>query len=143
MQISVYSTITSGLPFTALATPVPEAQNLGAASRSQISGNPFGSRMPWVYNLDLSISKSLMIKRLPLIVQLNALNVLNLQQIQNIYAATASATDDGYLSSPVGQQEIAREQNAQSFVEFYNLKLNNPNHFGAPRMISLTLRTSF
>lgn len=143
VQISVYSTITSGLPFTALATPVPEAQNLGAASRSQISGNPFGSRMPWVYNLDLSISKSLMIKRLPLVVQLNALNILNLQQVQNIYAATASATDDGYLSSPVGQQEIAREQNAQSFVEFYNLKLNNPNHFGAPRVISLTLRTSF
>lgn len=66
-----------------------------------------------------------------------------MQRIQNIYAATASPTDDGYLSSPVGQQEIAREQNAQSFVEFYNLKLNILIHFGAPRMISITLHTSF
>ena len=142
-QLNIYSNTTSGLPFTAYATPVPEAQNLGTVSRSQIKGNPFGSRMPWNYNVDLSVSKVLLFRSKPVVLQLNVLNVLNIQNIQNVYAATASATNDGYLSSPVGQQEIAREQNAISFVQNYNLKLNNPNHFGAPRTISLTLRTSF
>ena len=143
MQANVIANAQSGSPFTAIVNAVPEAQNLGTVSRSQIKGNPFGSRMPWNYNVDMSISKSLIRNGKPVTFQLNVLNLLNLVQVYNVYAATASATNDGYLSSPVGKQTVQREQNAQSFVQYYNLKLNNPSHFGSPRMISLTIRTSF
>jgi len=143
MRVNLFANTQSGTPYTALVNAIPEAQNLGTVSRSQIKGNPFGSRLPWNCTMDMSISKAAIIKNQPIIFQLNILNLLNLINLYGVYAATSSATDDGYLSSPKGQQEIAREQNAQAFVEYYNLKQNNPIHFGAPRTISLTVRTTF
>lgn len=142
MSIGLFARTQSGSPYTAIATAIPEAQNLGTSSRSQIKGNPFGSRMPWNYSLDLSVSKTVALGKQPFVFQLNALNVLNIMNVYSVYPYSSSATDDGYLASPLGQQKVRNELNAQSFVNYYNLKQNNPNNFGNPRMISLTIRTS-
>jgi hypothetical protein len=142
-NLSIFGNAQSGTPFTALANAIPEAQSLGVASRSQIEGNPFGSRMPWNYNFDVALSKSFKLKDRPFILQLNARNLLNLTNVYNVYAHSSSASDDGYLSSPQGQQQVRNELNAQSFVYYYNLKQNSPNNFGAPRNISLTIRSTF
>jgi len=143
MRLNVFANMQSGTPYTALVTAIPEAQNLGTASRSQIKGNPFGSRMPWNSTLDLSISKLVFVGKSPMTLQLNARNLLNFSNVYNVYAYSNSASDDGYLASPQGQQQVRNELNAQSFVNYYNLKQNNPNNFGAPRMVSLSVRTSF
>ena len=143
MRLNVFANMQSGTPYTALVTAIPEAQNLGTASRSQIKGNPFGSRMPWNSTLDLSISKLVFVGKSPMTLQLNARNLLNFSNVYNVYAYSNSAADDGYLASPQGQQQVRNELNAQSFVNYYNLKQNNPNNFGAPRMVSLSVRTSF
>jgi hypothetical protein len=142
-SLSIFGNAQSGTPFTALANAVPEAQSLGVASRSQIDGNPFGSRMPWNYSLDLALSKSLIVRGKPFVLQVNARNLLNLTNIYNVYAHSASASDDGYLASPQGQQQVKNELNAQSFVYYYNLKQNSPDNFGAPRNLSVTLRSTF
>ena len=142
-SLSIFGNAQSGTPFTALANAVPEAQSLGVASRSQIEGNPFGSRMPWNYTLDLALSKGFRLKEKPFTVQLNARNLLNLTNIYTVYAYSSSASDDGYLASPQGQQQVRNELNAQSFVYYYNLKQNSPNNFGTPRNISITLRSTF
>ncbi|MFT5348986.1 MAG: hypothetical protein ACI9M3_002033, partial [Bacteroidia bacterium] len=73
----------------------------------------------------------------------NALNLLNISKIYNVYAYSSSPSDDGYLSSPQGQQRLNTELSAQSFADYYSLKNNDPGNFGQPRMISLTLRTTF
>ncbi len=144
MVISAYANTQSGTPYTAKLIAVAEAQSLGNASRSPIKGNPFGSRMPWNTNLELSISKSMILKdRQILTFQLSALNILNIQNIYNVYQYSSLANDDGYLTSPQGQQQVSNELNAQSFVNYYSLKQNNPNNFGQPRMINFTVRTSF
>lgn len=143
MLLSIFGNAQSGTPYTALVNAIPEAQSLGTASRSQIKGNPFGSRLPWSYTVDLSISKVLVVRNKPIVVQLNALNLLNISNIYNVYAYSSSPSDDGYLSSPQGIQRLNTEQNAQSFVNYYSLKNNDPGNFGQPRMISLTLRSTF
>ncbi|MEJ6751295.1 MAG: hypothetical protein QNL27_08150 [Bacteroidia bacterium] len=143
MQINIFGNAQSGTPYTALVNAIPEAQSLGSASRSQIKGNPFGSRLPWNYSVDLSISKVFFVRQKPIVAQLNALNLLNISKIYNVYAYSSSPSDDGYLSSPQGQQRLNTELSAQSFADYYSLKNNDPVNFGKPRMISLTLRTTF
>lgn len=143
VNISIFSNTQSGTPYTALITAVPEAQSLGNASRSQIKGNPFGSRMPWNSTIDISVSKGVIVREKPLIFQLSVTNVFNFSNIFNVYPYSSLPTDDGYLSSPQGQQQVSNELNAQSFVNYYSLKQNNPANFGQPRMISLTCRTTF
>jgi hypothetical protein len=142
-RLNVYANTQSGTPFTALVNAIPEAQNLGVVSRSQIKGNPFGSRIPWLSTVDLALSKALRVKSQPVVLQLNVTNIFNLRTVYDVYAYSSSATDDGFLSSPQGQQQIANELNAQSFVDYYSLKQNNPTNFGNPRIVSLTLRTTF
>ncbi|PCJ63845.1 MAG: hypothetical protein COA58_14530 [Bacteroidetes bacterium] len=143
MRLNIFARTQSGTPYTALVTAIPEAQNLGTASRSQIKGNPFGSRLPWNSSIDLSLSKALLVSNKPVVFQLNVRNLFNLTNIYNVYAFSNSASDDGYLASPQGEQRVRNELNAQSFVNYYSLKQNNPNNFGAPRMVSLSIRTSF
>jgi hypothetical protein len=142
--ISAFANTQSGTPYTAKLIAVPEAQSLGNASRSPIKGNPFGSRMPWNSTVDLSISKSMLINnKQVLTLQVSAVNLLNIQNIYNVYQYSSFANDDGYLTSPQGQQQVSNELNAQSFVNYYSLKQNNPSNFGQPRLINFTCRTTF
>jgi len=143
MNLNIFGNSLSGTPYTAYAVAIPEALSLGNAFRSQIEGNPFGSRMPWNYTIDLSLSKTMFVKKKPVIIQLNALNVLNILNVYNVYAYSSQADNDGYLASAQGQQQLRNELNAQSFAYYYSLKQNNPGNFGAPRMLTLTLRTNF
>lgn len=142
-SINVFANAMSGTPYTALLTAIPESQNLGNATRSQIKGNPFGSRMPWNSTFDLSISKIARVGAMSLVIQLNVVNLLNINNIYRVFPYSSLADNDGYLSSPQGQQQIQNELNAQSFVDYYSLKQNNPANYGNPRTISITVRTTF
>ena len=73
-------------------------------------------------------------------------NVLNTQNIASVYRYTGSATDDGFLSSPQGQQTVSALTDLterQAFVDQYTVKLNNPGNYGAPRIIRLGARFNF
>lgn len=142
-NLSLFANTMSGTPYTALQNAVPEAQNLGNASRSQIKGNPFGSRMPWNSTFDLAVSKMARVGVLPLVIQLNVVNVFNIGNVYRVFPFSSLANNDGYLSSPQGQQQIQNELNAQAFVDYYSLKQNNPANYGNPRTINISIRTSF
>ncbi|MEN8731036.1 MAG: carboxypeptidase regulatory-like domain-containing protein [Bacteroidia bacterium] len=143
MRANIFANTLSGTPYTAYAVALPEAVTLGSANRSQIKGNPFGSRMPWNYTIDASISKAFIVKKRAIIVQLNALNVLNIQNVFSVYPFSSQANDDGYLASAQGQQQLRNELNAAAFANYYSLKQNNPQNFGSPRTITLSIRTRF
>lgn len=143
MSINIYYNTQSGSPYTAYINAVPQAQDLGNASRSQVKGNPLGSRLPWNSNLDLSVLKKIKIQDNWFEIQFNALNVLNNLNIFKVYSFSSLPNDDGYLTSPVGIQQINNQVDAQTFTYLYNLKQNNPAHFGAPRTMSITLRANF
>ena len=131
----------SGLPYTATINPV----QLGSNDRAQIKGNPFGSRLPYTYNLNLRIGKSIPLvtrngKRSLLNIYVLVSNALNTKNQVSVYPYTGAANDDGYLSSPTGQQQIASSLNAEAYEAVYRAALQNPGFFRAPRMMQLGLR---
>jgi hypothetical protein len=74
-------------------------------------------------------------------------NVLNTRNVINVYSASGSATNDGYLASERGTQELAQVNaqgfNAQAFLDAYNWALINPGNFTLPRRIFLGAAFSF
>jgi hypothetical protein len=144
----------SGAPFTSYKQAVSEAQaDLGRVQRSQIDGNPYGSRMPWQYKVDMNFSKTFFVTKkqksinksdkYEIKVYLWVQNLLNQKAIDQVYQYTGLASDDGYLSSPQGQQYITEQASRQSFVDLYSTKVNNPYNFTAPRQTRLGIKMSF
>ena len=108
-----------------------------------ITGNINGSRLPWSFRIDATANKMWNFNGGPFSnfeIYLQLLNVLNTQNTLGVYSYTGSPSDDGYLSSPQGQNAIQFQTNAQSFADLYNISLANPGLFSLPRRIRLGLR---
>ena len=52
----------------------------------------------------------------------------------NLYSASGSPSDDGYLVSTDGQEELSQmtEQEQASFIDAYSWRVQNPNNFSQP-----------
>ena len=108
-----------------------------------ITGNINGSRLPWSFRIDATANKMWNFNEGPFSnfeVYVQLLNVLNTQNTLGVYSYTGSPSDDGYLSSPQGQNAIQFQTNAQSFADLYNISLANPGLFSLPRRIRLGIR---
>jgi len=68
---------------------------------------------------------------------------LNNRIVEGVYGYTGLPNDDGYLNSPQGQQYIQEQINQQSFVDLYNVKMNNPANYAIPRLARLGFRMTF
>ena len=53
------------------------------------------------------------------------------------------ANNDGWLSSPQGQQQAENETRTQSYVDLYNAKVDNPYRYSIPRLVRLGLKMNF
>ena len=70
-------------------------------------------------------------------------NLLNTQQIFNVYSYTGSPNDDGYLNSPQGQQNAEAQLSAETFTQLYKMRLDNPYNMAQPRQIKLGVKLNF
>jgi hypothetical protein len=105
-----------------------------------------GSRLPWQSKVDMTANKVWYFgadNRKNFEVYVQVLNVLNQLNVLNVYAFTGSPSDDGYLSSPQGQQGILFTTDAQSFTDLYNIAMVSPFNFSLPRRIRLGVRFGF
>ena len=112
-------------------------------TQTPITGNINGSRLPWSFRVDATANKVWNFKEgafsnVELYVQI--LNAFNTQNILGAYSYTGSPDDDGYLSSPQGQNAIQFQTNAQSFADLYNISLANPGLYSLPRRVRLGVR---
>lgn len=144
----------SGEPYTANSFAIP-AVAVGSATRSPIKGNPFGSRLPWQFRIDANFQKEFNITkknhdessytsptyRFTAFVWVQ--NLLNTRNIRFVYSYTGVSTDDGWLTSPQGQQRVREQTNAQSYIDLYNARVNWPYNFLAPRTIRVGVRMGF
>ena len=142
---AVIFTSLSGLPYTAKVQP----EQIGSTDRAQIKGNPFGSRLPWTYNMNVQLNKGFPIsyakgqKQGILNVFLIVSNVLNTRNVVSVWPFTGQPDDDGFLSSPRGQQAAESQINAESFRTLYSVINENPNFLRAPRYAQLGVRFQF
>ncbi|MCX6291328.1 MAG: TonB-dependent receptor [Bacteroidetes bacterium] len=145
----------SGTPYTRQSNITPTADFTSAANgRSVVAGSVNGSRLPWQFRIDAKVDKSFDIKMgkkkdgesrkpLSLNVYLQMLNVLDAMNVTGVYRATGNPGDDGYLSSPEGIAQANGQISPQSFVDLYQIAVNNPGNYSLPRRIRLGLQLNF
>ena len=127
----------SGKPYTKHANVYSAL--LGGGNQV-IEGSLNGSRYPWSFTIDARIDKNIMLNRKKdqyLNVYLQVQNVLNSQNVLNVYNATGDPDDDGYLTAPEFQQQISSQNDSESFRQLYSIRMNNPYHYSRPRRIRL------
>jgi hypothetical protein len=89
--------------------------------------------------IDKSISFS---KNFNLNVFLRVQNLLDKQNIADVYNASASAEDDGFLSSTNGKQQLdnirtTRPADLEAYQQSYLMRMINPDFYFFPRRIFL------
>jgi len=139
----------SGTPYTAstnVRSPLSGGTNL-------LKGTYGGSRLPWQFRMDLRVDKDFYFKskevagdnqkRIYMNVYLQVLNLLNTQNIINVYPFTGNPDDDGYLSAPEWQREINSQIDPQSYTDLYGIYVDSPFNYSMPRQIRLGIILNF
>jgi len=143
----------SGVPYSRQSNFIPTQLGGGQAS---LLGSINGARLPWEFNVDLQVYKNINfrigkkdtegkkeVKKASLQIYLQVQNLFDIANTISVYAATSSATDDGYLTAPQYQPFIESQVDPQSFRDLYSLKVNDPRNFSLPRRVRLGAIFSF
>lgn len=143
----------SGEPYTKLAQP--------EAVGNRIEGGINGSRLGWHYGVDMRLDKDFKLYKLfngksevepKRQLMLNAYvminNLFNIKDILAVDGFTGRPDDDGYLASPQGKLATETQVNPASYVDYYNMSLQNGARGGYgninfPRRINLGIQLSF
>jgi len=148
----------SGTPYTAqgnITEGNPNTQNvaLQVAQRGTLVGTINGAYLPWQFRVDLQVDKDFPLvlqkskgdkaKHCDLLVFLRATNLLNTENIQQVYAFTGSPSDDGFLASIQGQQTTATQTSPQAFQDQYKIKEQDPTYLSLPRQLRLGVDFNF
>jgi hypothetical protein len=144
--VNVQGLAVSGRPYTARVQPT----EFGG---SQIAGNINGSRLPWNFNLDMRVDKTVALSKNPknplnVNVYLRVQNVLDAVNWAGVYSASGSPSDDGYLQSSFGQNTLAnlaasRPNDVMAYRFSYLARLVDPGNYYPPRRIYLGLNFGF
>ncbi len=106
------------------------------------------STTPWTYRLDMKLDKSFMVGPVDVNLYLWVTNVLNTQNVVQVFNTSSDAYDDGFLATATGQTRAdgyARfgEDKKALFEKLYRTMTYNPANFGTPRQIRLGLRLDY
>lgn len=144
----------SGVPYSRYVLPTPTQLFSGGGS-SSLQGSLNGARLPFEFYNDMNITKDIVLffgkkkenntgrKKAILQVYLNIQNLFNVRNIIGVYGATGSPTDDGYLTAPNYQPQILSQVDPASYINYYQMKVNDPSNFSMPRRVRLGVVLSF
>jgi hypothetical protein len=155
---NIVTRIGSGSPYTRRYPPQPD-EEFGQNITQFIYGDLNGSRFPWQFRTDLRVDKNFQLtfgkadadgnkKTTNLNVYFQILNLFNTKNVINVHNYTGSPTDDGYLSSAIGINEINNKYNqgnayATAFLDQYRAKLNDGTYYSLPRQFRIGLQFDF
>jgi outer membrane receptor protein involved in Fe transport len=144
--VNLQFTAVSGRPYTREQDVTAEFTGAGTL------GSVNGSRLPWTQSLNLRIDKSFTLTKpkpgagrpLNMNVFFRVSNLLDTRNIINVYNATGSPTDDGWLISPLGQNRAATfGARADAYLASYQTRVLNPNFFSLPRRMFVGMSFDF
>jgi hypothetical protein len=125
----------SGRPFTKRRQPT-------AFGASQIEGQINGSTLPWQFSVDARIDKTITItKNMSVNVFLRVQNLLDRQNVADVYKASASAESDGFLVSTNGKSTLDNIETTRgssdllAYQQSYLMRMINPDFYFFPRRI--------
>lgn len=125
----------SGRPYTASIVPT----ELGGQGNE---GAINGARKPWTFTFNARIDKNFTIaKNFGLNVYVRVSNLLDRRNVINLYSASGSPEDSGFLNSSNGKDALRNIENSirevDAYLASYQWRLANPNNYSLPRRIYL------
>ncbi len=154
--VSLLFSAASGTPYTRSSTPY---STIVSGTSSQLSGSINGSNTPWQFQCDLRIDKTFMFnmnknakdkdgnaksaKPGYLTVYLDIQNLFNFKNVISVYDYTGNAEDDGYLSAAEYQQSINSQIYVPSYINYYEMRVQNPYNYSRPIRASLGITFGF
>jgi hypothetical protein len=142
---NVTLTALSGTPYTAWSNPIEEGT--GISSHYGLVGGVNAENLPWQYRVDARIDKgfNLDVRKHPcqLVIYLQGTNILNTENVLNVYPYTGSPTDDGYLASAAGQQAVPQQTSPKAYVDQYTIAEKQPTYYSLPRLLRLGVLFEF
>ncbi len=150
---NLQSFIVSGRPYTREIRALP-------FSGSGFFGSINGARQPWTFSIDMRVDKSFLIptgrpqKPLRANLSFRVLNLLNSQNIRNVYTVSGSPFDSGFLLSSdgrstlenvssTGEVVVQEGRDELAYQNAYSWLVSSPNNFYLPRRMFLGLRFDF
>jgi len=70
-------------------------------------------------------------------------NVFDWENIYNVYRTTGAPDDNGFLSSPEGQEQVNAAENPDTAALLIMHSLREPEFYGPPRQVHIGLRLTF
>jgi outer membrane receptor protein involved in Fe transport len=135
LGMNVQTSAVSGRPFTAtfLPTEFGGSGTIGAVN---------GARKPFTFTVNAQVNKDFKIgKDARMNVYFRVSNLLDRRNVLNVYSATGSAEDPGFLQSSFGQDRLAQLSNGtqpvESYLAAYQWRVLNPDLFTLPRRMFL------
>lgn len=154
--VSLLFSAASGTPYTRSSTPF---STIVGGTASQLSGSINGSNTPWQFQCDLRIDKTFVFnlnknakdkdgnaksaKPGYLTVYLDIQNLFNFKNVISVYDYTGNADDDGYLSAAEYQQSINSQIYVPSYINYYQMRVQNPYNYSRPIRASLGIQFGF
>lgn len=129
----------SGRPYTAKLVPTSFG---GEGTVGALNG----ARLPWNFTVNIRVDKSFRIytpqeagkNPINLNVYVRVQNLLDRRNLLGVYSASGSPTDDGFLTSTIGQsvlQGVVADGLEDFYVPSYTWRMLNPGFFTLPRRI--------
>jgi hypothetical protein len=151
LSVSINMVGNTGVPYSRQVLPTP-TQLINGSANGSLLGSLNGARLPFEFYGDLNVSKDIKLnfkkkgggkKSAILQLYVNVQNLFNIQNIIDVYRATGSPTDDGYLTSPNYQSQILSQVDPQSYMNYYAMKVNNPYNYSMPRRVKFGVMMNF
>lgn len=133
--VNLQTVAASGTPYTATFLPTEFG---GTGTQGAING----ARLPWNLRLNLRVDKQIEItKGIGLNIYFRVSNLLDRRNVVDVYTASGSPEDPGFLQSQNGRELIASYANTttplESYLLSYQWRVLNPNFFTLPRRMYL------
>ncbi len=143
-RLNLVARLSSGQPYTPSALYDPATEG---AVRPGPAGPINSERMDWISTVDLKVEKRLTISGLQVVPFLWIKNLLNTENIADVWRVTGEPDSTGYLESEYGQIIIENhpdpDETGLNYEQKYRLKQANPQNYGPPRQIYFGLRAEF
>lgn len=137
--------LSSGTPYTKKEIPGGLGTGFNATATD---GSINGARLPWNFRVNLRINRNIIIgakgkNPLKMNVYLRVQNLFNTENILNVYPATGSPVDDGFLSMENSPGLGVLASRPEAYQMLYDLRMRNPFNISRPRRIFLGASVSF
>ena len=147
----------SGYPYSRSSTP---NSSFVSGTTSRLAGTINGSHRPWTFECNLGLHKTFIlnlygknakdkdgnpkgVKPGYLTVSLEVMNLFNFKNILYVYDYTGNPDDDGFLSAAAYRSIVDSQTDRSSFINYYNLIMQDPYNYSMPTRVSLGVQFGF